>query len=651
MLIKPQYYPPMAAVSATTTRLLSTLVHDWQHERSCRSPHALVNTVCEAVDRTVDFFCSPGTAGSQGHREELKRIYTDGMVAVLVGVKQPRAIIDALTGESDRHELEEEGDWRGAALMTAAYLGRLEDMKALLQTGDLHINEDSEDKWLCSPLMAAALGGSVDVIRFLAGRGVDLKSQTRENGNTALHYASLEGNVGAVRFLLDNGADAEVKNNESQTPLAWASNTGHVSVVSLFQSTKEVDVSHGDCGRNCPLVHAVRRGHIDVVRVLFKTNHVDGNAAADDDDEDEEDSGEESDNNSDYEDSDDGDGYLDRDFYHGFAHVLDSHDELIALLCVSAYNGKEEMFQLLFSQISIDEDDMCVPLEAAIKSKKIGIVRTIIDAFPRIPKIFQAALGRTALMAAVEDGTEELVRYFLALGRIPINERGSSGLTPFHYAVGSGDTGKVLALLERPDIDVNARSTGVHNRTTALHWTIGIKHPNLDILRALLDDPRIDVNCRDGADVAPLALAVCRGSIPLVKTLLARNDVARDPEDNKGNTPLLLAAWLGNLPLLEIFLNIPWINIWHRNHKRETALALAAQEGHTDVVKRLLDPSLGATGYVLEDAVTAVNSGGPERWYFDGDIWFRRGNSALEAASSKEEIVELISHALKECGL
>ena len=198
----------------------------------------------------------------------------DGMVAVLVGVKQPRAIINALTGESDRHELEEEGDWRGAALMTAAYLGRLEDMKALLQTGDLHINEDSEDKWLCSPLMAAALGGSVDVIRFLAGRGVDLKSQTRENGNTAFHYASLEGNVDAVRFLLDNGADAEVKNNESQTPLAWASNTGHVSVVSLFQPRKEVDVSHGDCGRNCPLVHAVRRGHIDVVRVLFKTNHV-----------------------------------------------------------------------------------------------------------------------------------------------------------------------------------------------------------------------------------------------------------------------------------------------------------------------------------------------------------------------------------------
>lgn len=118
------------------------------------------------------------------------------------------------------------------------------------------------------------------------------------------------------------------------------------------------------------------------------------------------------------------------------------------------------------------------------------------------------------------------------------------------------------------------------------------------------------MNCRDGTDVAPLAVAVCRGNIPLVKTLLARNDVARDPDDNKGNTPLLLAAWLGNLPLLGIFLNIPWINIWHRNHKRETALALAAQEGHVDVVKRFLNPRLGATAYVLEDAVTAVNSGG-----------------------------------------
>jgi ankyrin repeat protein len=634
-----QCYPPMDSASATATKLLSTLVYDWQHEHRCRSPHALVNTVCRTVDKTVDFFCGPSTYGGLENPEELKKIYTDAIVSVLVGVKQPMAIMDALAGENDRHDLDGE-EWRRAALMTAAYLGRLEDMEALLQTGDLDINADSEDKWLCPPLMAAALGGRVDVIRFLAGRGVDMKAKTRVNGNTALHYASFAGKIDAVRFLLDNGADAEVKNNKSDTPLAWASNTGHADVVSLLQSIKKVDVSHGDCGRNCPLVHAVRRGHMDVVRILFRTKHVDGKAAADHGDEDGD------------EDSDEEDNDIDHDIYHGFALALDGHDELIALLCVTAYNGKEEMFQLLLSLILVDRDDMCVPLEAAIKGEKIGIVRTIMETFPHIPKTFQAALGRSVLMAAVQDGSEEMVRYFLTFDEMPINEPRLRGRTPLHRAVESGDAGKVSALLAERHMNVNGPCSTNRGGATPLHCAIGMAHPSPDILRALLDHPRINVNCRNNLDTTPLAFAVCRGNIPLVKTLLARNDVEREPVDIDGHTPLVLAAWLGNLSLLEIFLGIPWCSIWHRNGNGKTALALAAEEGHVEVVKRLLDPRLGATGYILDDAVTVVNLGEPEPWYYDGDGWVRRGNSALEAAPGRrEEIVKLILDAYNELGM
>jgi ankyrin repeat protein len=177
-------------------------------------------------------------------------------------------------------------------------------------------------------------------------------------------------------------------------------------------------------------------------------------------------------------------------------------------------------------------------------------------------------------------------------------------------------------------------------------------HPSPDILRALLDHPRINVNCRNNLDTTPLAFAVCRGNIPLVKTLLARNDVEREPVDIDGHTPLVLAAWLGNLSLLEIFLGIPWCSIWHRNGNGKTALALAAEEGHVEVVKRLLDPRLGATGYILDDAVTVVNLGEPEPWYYDGDGWVRRGNSALEAAPGRrEEIVKLILDAYNELGM
>lgn len=138
----------------------------------------------------------------------------------------------------------------------------------------------------------------------------------------------------------------------------------------------------------------------------------------------------------------------------------------------------------------------------------------------------------------------------------------------------------------------------------------------------------------------------------MVKTLLARYDVQRDPDDSEGNTPLLLSAWLGNLPLLEIFLDIPWITRWHKNNNGKTTLALAAQEGHVEVVKRLLDPRLGPAYYVFDGAITAVNCWGPKRWYFDGDGWVRREDSALEAVSGRrEESLKLILHAYRELGL
>lgn len=94
----------------------------------------------------------------------------------------------------------------------------------------------------------------------------------------------------------------------------------------------------------------------------------------------------------------------------------------------------------------------------------------------------------------------------------------------------------------------------------------------------------------------------------MVKLLLARDDVDKSPVDNHGNTPLLLAGGMGERVVIDILLEMPNANVWHRNHGNNTALALAAQFGHEQVVKRLLEPALEVTADIVRDAMDSTQS-------------------------------------------
>ncbi|KAI8065957.1 ankyrin repeat-containing domain protein [Gongronella butleri] len=61
--------------------------------------------------------------------------------------------------------------------------------------------------------------GNVKAVQQFLNAGVNLNSQNRMNGWTALHWASHRGQVEIVRFLLSHGADANLKTNKGQTAL------------------------------------------------------------------------------------------------------------------------------------------------------------------------------------------------------------------------------------------------------------------------------------------------------------------------------------------------------------------------------------------------------------------------------------------------
>ncbi|NXH01845.1 ANS1A protein, partial [Loxia leucoptera] len=120
-----------------------------------------------------------------------------------------------------------------------------------------------------------------------------------------------------------------------------------------------------------------------------------------------------------------------------------------------------------------------------------------------------------------------------------------------------------------------------------------------------------NVNCVDSTGYTPLHHAALNGHKDVVEVLL-RNDALTNVADCKGCYPLHLAAWKGDADIVKLLIHQgpshtkvneqnaleikelkkygpfdPYINA--KNNDNETALHCAAQHGHTEVVKVLLE--------------------------------------------------------------
>ena len=82
-------------------------------------------------------------------------------------------------------------------------------------------------------LLAAARGGSRDVVRALAVRGVDVEVRD-ERGASALHLASAYGHVEVVEALISAGADVNAIGPIGNTALHYAAQEGFGEIAALL---------------------------------------------------------------------------------------------------------------------------------------------------------------------------------------------------------------------------------------------------------------------------------------------------------------------------------------------------------------------------------------------------------------------------------
>jgi len=82
-------------------------------------------------------------------------------------------------------------------------------------------------------LMAAARGGSLDIVKALLANGADV-NKAANDGVTALYIAAENGHSDVVRALLANGANVNKAANDGATPLYIAAHQGRYNVVELL---------------------------------------------------------------------------------------------------------------------------------------------------------------------------------------------------------------------------------------------------------------------------------------------------------------------------------------------------------------------------------------------------------------------------------
>ena len=115
-------------------------------------------------------------------------------------------------------------------------------------------------------LMAAAIGGHVDVAKLLLENGADARA-ARQNGATALMLAAQSGHADVCKLLLEQGADVRAARQDGVTALMLAAQGGYLAVSKLLLEQGANARAATPDGVTALMV-ARRNGHEAVARLL-----------------------------------------------------------------------------------------------------------------------------------------------------------------------------------------------------------------------------------------------------------------------------------------------------------------------------------------------------------------------------------------------
>ncbi|XP_066920026.1 transient receptor potential cation channel subfamily A member 1-like [Clytia hemisphaerica] len=121
--------------------------------------------------------------------------------------------------------------------------------KYLIKRGAIY---DAKDRYGRTPLHLASAVGHVEMIDFLVGQDHEkLKDVTKDERQTALHYAAKNNSVGALKVLLKLGASMNDRDYRLRTALHLAAENGRIEAARYLLSKNAPSAVYDDQGVSC----------------------------------------------------------------------------------------------------------------------------------------------------------------------------------------------------------------------------------------------------------------------------------------------------------------------------------------------------------------------------------------------------------------
>ena len=491
----------------------------------------------------------------------------DGYTALIIASSYGHTEIVAMLLENGANVNAENNDDGNTALTEASENGHTEIVEMLLEQPGIDVNAKSNNG--NTALIGASHNGHIDIVARLLEEGADVNAN-EDTVYMALMDASMEGHTEIVEMLLEQpGIDVNAKNLYGQTALYWASNNGHPKIVARLLE-KGADVTMRYYEGDTVLIRASMGGHTEIVKMLLEQPGIDVNA---------------------------------------------NNDYGATALSFASADGHTEIEELLIRKgVTIPEGDEYQELrdrkERIIKGKLaiINVIatkgRTNRKGMPQYAAKFMGGKRKTRskkqrgggigqskppppptaneqLLTAINDDNIEGVEIALSIPEVDINNNNGLGIgPPLLYAVDKGKIEIVELLLDNgADID----SIDVSHQT-ALMVASGMGH--FDIVELLLKrGANVNATENDGYTALIHASSGEDGHPEIVKLLLEKGADVNAPE-NEGYTALIYASQNGHTEIVKMLLDTTKIDV--KNTTSILALIFAIENDHHKIVSILL---------------------------------------------------------------
>ena len=380
-----------------------------------------------------------------------------------------------------------------------------------------------------SPDVKTDPGCSVERVRAWLRTGVDINAKN-ESGYTRLMNEIYKGNAEIVHLLLEQGADPDVVDYDGWTAITRAVAGGHVEMLKALLKKSKVDVNAQYGNNNTLLSLAVLNGHIDVVKILLEQPGI----------------------NVDFQNVD-GETALQVATFHGYIDIVEALLEKGADPCLadnenetaveySAIEGRIEILRIFLEKKDIDVNAQdaqgCTLLMLAVQHEQVDVVEFLLHhgANPNVPDVngctafvyavlhnhlrIQSALLKKGAdiesvkrcLKNIEDGSLDLgidahkLRDFLSLFEAITFK---SAIPTEQSRLNAIQDVAVPSLVEMPVTEnsslLRAAMDGDYER-----------------VKALLNDPEINVNIQDSDGCTALVYAVLQNDVKMQRALLAK---------------------------------------------------------------------------------------------------------------------------------